>query len=265
MRIYRDRAKLLELSRERVHERGYQYRKGTSRSKRLQCGTKQQGKPKRPKISEDVRLRRISELEEDIKDATDQIKIKEKRRNLASTAHQYKDCDRLTSQISMLRQKLRENKSELIQIQKKQRNRKWYKDKRSQPNKSTTPCTSARSSISPCSTPSTSALSITSSPAGVEVPCSSRFCTPPPVMSPQRFDSHISLTSPSPMTTPSPLTSPMFCSSESESENHPHEYGSHDTVILSSEAELADEQDPQLANPSALYMDNGEDSSAHFR
>ena len=57
----------------------------------------------------------------------------------------------------------------------------------------------------------------------------------------------------------------MFCSSESESENHSHEYGSHDTVILSSEAELADEQDPQLANPSALYMDNGEDSSAHFR
>lgn len=73
-----DRAKLLELSRERVHERGYQYWKGTSQSKRLQCGTKQQGKPKRPKISEDVRLRRISELEEDIKDATDQIKIKEK-------------------------------------------------------------------------------------------------------------------------------------------------------------------------------------------
>ena len=57
----------------------------------------------------------------------------------------------------------------------------------------------------------------------------------------------------------------MFCSSESESENHPHEYSSHDTVILSSEAELADEQDPQLANPSVLHMDNGEDSSVHFR
>ena len=85
-----------------MHEEGYEYRKGTSRSKRLNFDSDQQTTPKRPKISEDVRLRRISELEEDIKDATDQINIKEKRRSLAAASHQYKDCDRLTSQISLL-------------------------------------------------------------------------------------------------------------------------------------------------------------------
>ena len=114
-----DRTKLLELSRERVHEQGYQYRKGVSRSKRLQEDSKQPQTPKRAKVSEDVRLTRISELEEDIKDATDQIDIKEKRRNLASTAHQYKDCDRLTSQISHLRLKIREYRSELAELRKK--------------------------------------------------------------------------------------------------------------------------------------------------
>ena len=50
----------------------------------------------------------MSELEEDIKDATDQIKIKEKRQSIASVSYQFRDCDRLTSQISDLRQKLRQ-------------------------------------------------------------------------------------------------------------------------------------------------------------
>ena len=272
-----DRVKLLELSKERVHEEGYQYRKGASRSKRLQCDTKQKGTtPKRPKISEDVRLRRISQLEEDIKDATDQIKIKEKRRSLASTAHQYKDCDRLTSQISSLRQKLRENQSELIQIQKKQRKSKWYKDRRTGRSDQSTPTHGAttRISVSPSPTPSSSSLSITPSPAPVEVPCSSGFRTPPPVKSPQRCDSRSSLTSLSPMTSPSPFTSPVFSSSESEFEgfvDRPHEHSS-DTVILSSEAESADEKDSQTTKPlvsnsrnSTCPMDNGKDSSDHFQ
>lgn len=259
-----DRAKLLELSREKVHQEGYQYRKGTSRSKRLHYDSKQ-GTSKRPKISEDVRLRRISELEEDIKDATDQITIKEKRRNLASTSHQYKDCDRLTSQITMLRQKLREHRSELNQLQKKQCKSKWYKGKkRSSLEKSTPPPLSPTTSISssPSPSPSSSSVSITPSPT-LLMPSSGQFRTPPPpMMSPKHHGSHISLSS-SPVTLSSPLTSPIP-SSDSEFEdftNFPYKDSS-DTIILSS-----DEQDLPTANAlvSNSPVDSGEDSIAHFR
>lgn len=252
-----DRAKLLELSREKVHQEGYQYRKGTSRSKRLHYDS-QQGTSKRPKITEDVRLRRISELEEDIKDATDQITIKEKRRNLASTSHQYKNCDRLTSQITMLRQKLREHRSELNQLQKKQRKSKWYKGKKR--SSSTPPPLSPTTSISSSSpSPSSSSVSITPSPT-LLMPSSGQFRTPPPpMMSPKHHGSHISLSS-SPVTLSSPLTSPIR-SSDSEFEdftNFPYKDSS-DTIILSS-----DEQDLPTANALASNSP-GEDSIAHFR
>ena len=59
-----DRQKLLELSREQVHKQGYNYRKGKTRSKRF--APESSNDQKRPKLSEDVRIRRISQLEEDI-------------------------------------------------------------------------------------------------------------------------------------------------------------------------------------------------------
>lgn len=125
-----DRQRLLKLSREKVHEEGYEYKKGTSRSKMIVGERDVQTTPKWLKISEDVRLMHMSQLEEDIQDANDLIKIKEKRQSLASTAHQYKDCDKLTSQITALRTKLREHQSELRQLQKRECKSKWYKGKK---------------------------------------------------------------------------------------------------------------------------------------
>ena len=106
------------ISHGRRYTEGYQYRKGVSRSKRYHYDT-QQKTPKRSKTCEDVRVRRIGELREDIQDVGDQIKIKEKRRSLAASSHQYGDCDRRTSQISLLRQKLREHKTELSELERK--------------------------------------------------------------------------------------------------------------------------------------------------
>ena len=68
----------MDLSRDEVHEEGYHYKKGVSRSKRLHVDGFEESTPKRPKVCEDLRLRRIGELEEDIQDASDQISIKAK-------------------------------------------------------------------------------------------------------------------------------------------------------------------------------------------
>ena len=278
-----DRAKLLEVSRKKVHEEGYQYRKGTSRSKRLRCGSEQHSTPKRSKVSEDVRLRRISELQEDIKDASDQIKIKEKTRSLASNAHQYKDCDRFTSQISVLRQKLREHRSELSEMQKKQRKSKWYKTRRSGSDRSKSPPPASHSaclakcspSISPIS--SSCSSSFLHSPIPVEVPSDSsrRFRSPSPLMSPKVRSGRLSFSSPSPVPSLSPFASSVIGSTDSECElssDCSHDY-SGDTVILTSEDESDDDHQFQLRNPLVNnsrggHFPDGEvqtDSSPHFR
>ena len=251
-----DRAKLLELSREKVHEDGYQYRKGTSRSKKLHLSSDEQSAPKRPKISEDIRLRRISELQEDIKDATDQIQIKEKRRDIAATAHQYKDCDRLTSQISLLRQKMRERKSELAQLQKKQRKSTWYRKKRSASDTDVMP-----SPISPV--PSSS-----SAPSGDAQP-SGQFQVPSPLMSPKMHGGQRLLFSPSPVSSLSSLASPICGSTDSELERV-----SNDTLILTSEDD-SDSEPPTNTCSAVINSQEREfssdceptqtDSSSHFQ
>ena len=73
-----DRKLLLETAREEVHEAGYSYKKGSSHSKTLNPGDGR-ATPKRRKISQDYRLNRIAEVEDRVKDLTDQIGFKEKR------------------------------------------------------------------------------------------------------------------------------------------------------------------------------------------
>lgn len=153
-----DRQRLLKLSRERVHNEGYNYRKGRTCSKHFSTDSSTD-KPKKPKISEDIRRRRISELEKDINKTSQQIKLKEKRRSIASAAHQYKDCDKLTSQISQLRFKLRGYETELRELRKKERKSKWYKDKRRASDSSTTPLPGTTPSPTPFQCPNTPALS----------------------------------------------------------------------------------------------------------
>lgn len=229
--LLNDRAKLLELSREKVHTEGYQYRKGASRSKRYHYDMPQKA-PKRSKTCEDVRLRRIGELREDIQDIDDQIKIKEKRRGIASSSHQYKDCDRLTSQISVLRQKLREHKTELSILEKKQKKSVWYKRKKSGSDTSTSPASvvvptpSSSLSRSPSPIPGFSSMP-TADTTGAQA-SKTVFCAPSPLMSPKARSHQVSYSS-SPVTSPSPMNSP-FPMSDSE----------HDTLILSSEDESDD-------------------------
>ena len=90
-----DRTLLLKECRRVVDEEGYDYKKGKSRSRSLNPDISSK-LPKRKKINEEYRTSRIVELQERIKDITDQLGYKEKRRESASMVHNYKECDQIT-------------------------------------------------------------------------------------------------------------------------------------------------------------------------
>lgn len=127
--LLNDRKTLLEKSRALVHEQGYSYVKGKSRSKRFVSG-EASATPKRPKLSEDLRCSRMDEISDRIKDITDQILYKEKRREQASNSHNYKSCDMLTEEMSQLKSERRQLECELTLLKKKQKRAKGMKDKR---------------------------------------------------------------------------------------------------------------------------------------
>ena len=94
---------MLTSARQKVDESGYNYKKGKSRSEKLNPDAENPSTtPKRTKITQEFRLGRISELKEKIKDLSDQLSYKEKRREAASNMHNYKDYDKLTEQMSAL-------------------------------------------------------------------------------------------------------------------------------------------------------------------
>ena len=127
-----DRKLLLEMARKRVCESGYQYKKGKSRSRVLNPeGTSDteglsDSIPKRRKLSQDARLTRITEIQDKAKDLNDQIGYKQKRREAANNVRNYKECDKLTEEMSELKSQKRKLETELALLTKKQRKSSWY-------------------------------------------------------------------------------------------------------------------------------------------
>ena len=108
-----------------MNEGGYQFKKGRSRSKEYETATA----PKRPKTTKTVRAKHIQELQEDIEDFNNQLKFKEKRRDQATSSRNYKACDQMTEEMSVLRKRRRECEEELRLWKRKQQQADWYKQK----------------------------------------------------------------------------------------------------------------------------------------
>ena len=131
-----DRTLLLKECRRVVDEEGYDYKKGKSRSRSLNTSVASEP-PKRKNITEKYRLSRIAELQERIKDITDRLGYKEKRRESASIVRNYKECDQITEQMSELKCERKRLDIELASLNKKQKKSKWYFNKKSRgPNRS---------------------------------------------------------------------------------------------------------------------------------
>ena len=239
--ILSDRQELLVACRKRVHDDGYSYKRGKSRSKRL--GDTTESTPKRKKVSEEYRLRRIDAVQESIQGLTDRIGYKEKRRDAANNMRNYKECDQLTEEISTLKVERRQCETELTELKRKQEKSKYskaYWRKKSQP--------SDYSPSSPLATPFSP-----SSSSGSCLTTPSPAPAFPPRSPSSRLSSHSPLTTPSPAPTfpslpltvgqissKSPLQSPLSSDSETVSalsvrspDNH-----SGDTILLSDEEAL---------------------------
>ena len=62
---------------------------------------------KRDKISKEIRLSRITELQKQIKDKKLQVQYKDLQREAVKNVHNYKECDKLMEQMSVLKSDLR--------------------------------------------------------------------------------------------------------------------------------------------------------------
>ena len=114
------RQMLLEEARKNVNNDGYIYKKGKSRSK--QFSQVKECVPKRVKTSETFRVRRISTLEEDIKDFNECLNF-----NQASNSRNCKLCDMLTEEMSAIKQQKTEREAELHELRRKEKKSSWYK------------------------------------------------------------------------------------------------------------------------------------------
>ena len=117
--LIHDRKTLIQESRNYVNDSGYCYKKRKSQSKVFR--SEYETSPKRIKIDKDLKLVRMSGLQEKIKDVSDQIGYKEKRRDAADKVRNYKECDQLTEQICSLRSEEEQFESELKELQKSEK------------------------------------------------------------------------------------------------------------------------------------------------
>ena len=199
--LLNDRRALLEASRKKLDESGYAYKKGRSWSKQISSDEGKALPDKRGKINKEFRLSRITELQDQIKDKSECVQdksecvqdksecvqYKELRRDAAKNVHNYKECDKLTEQLSVLKSERRQLQLELATLTRKQKKAEWYLAKKrtarkviSQPN--SPPLHFPSSSPEPRS-PSTS-ISTPQTP----VSCCSNINSPPPTLSTPQSD-----------------------------------------------------------------------------
>ena len=100
--MLRNRSKLLEVARARVNE-NYQFKKGASRSKKVNPSSSIESIAKRRNFNQSTCLERMNALEKEIKGAVERISYKERCRMAAENYHL---CDEITEEISeLMRQK----------------------------------------------------------------------------------------------------------------------------------------------------------------
>ena len=106
-------------------DEGFQSAKGKSRSEYLMDLDEQQS-PSKQKLSKDMCAHRMKDIKEDRQDLTDQIKYKDKRIAAYESARDYKKCDEVKEEITILRKQHRQLESEAKRLNKSNTQSKWY-------------------------------------------------------------------------------------------------------------------------------------------
>ena len=97
---------------------GFQFVKGKSRLKKCASSSDDTPAPKRRKSSQDIRDKRMKEIEEDCQDLSDRISFKEKIIVVCENVRDYKKCDELKEEVTALKKQRRQLESELKCIKK---------------------------------------------------------------------------------------------------------------------------------------------------
>ena len=119
-----DRGRIITLARQQVHVDGYQYKKKSSRSKTFGDAARSTdtdsgvSEPKKPRWSQEMRQKRLTEIEEDIQGLKAQLRLLEKSREKYSTTNQYERAAEKCKEITSIREKKRWLQSEVAQLQK---------------------------------------------------------------------------------------------------------------------------------------------------
>ena len=121
--LLQERGKLLSMAREKVHAQGYQYRKKKSRSKLFGSKTETPQVAKKPRLTQELRDKRITEINEDLAELDKRLTYLEKSRDKFVAVQQY---ERAAEKSSSLRAEKRVLQSEMSQMQKLQAKSQKY-------------------------------------------------------------------------------------------------------------------------------------------
>ena len=108
--MLRNCARLLEAARE-VVDSTYTFKKGKSRS--MEFMTSGPAPVKRRKLNKEYREHRMKELEDELKNVSERIAYKEKRREACEGMRNYKTCDEITEEIGELKKQQQVLQAEL--------------------------------------------------------------------------------------------------------------------------------------------------------
>ena len=178
--LLRKRQALIDAARAKIIDEGFQFVKGKSRSKSVT--PESEPKPKRQKLSQEVREKRLKDIEEDTTDLKERISFKEKRISGCLAISDYMKCDEIKEEIIQLKKQLRELEAEKKRLSLSSRQSKWYFR-----NKHSSSDSGADNSTLSCSdsdlqghTPSSapSPLSVASFDDGVLAPCTPESLSP---------------------------------------------------------------------------------------
>ncbi len=118
----------------KVHDDGFAYKKGHSRSKRHGV---EQGKeisvdsqPKRAKTYAEERQRRIQDILADTNDLDTRITFKQRRIEQATHMKNYRECDQVAEETGELKSRRRQLNMELKTLELKEKKSVWYQSKK---------------------------------------------------------------------------------------------------------------------------------------
>ena len=84
---------------------------------------------KRRKLNKEYREHRMKELEDELKNVSERIAYKEKRREACEGVRNYKTCDEITEEIGEQKKQQQVLQAEFREFSKRDKKSKWYTQK----------------------------------------------------------------------------------------------------------------------------------------